>query len=115
MAGVAGAGGDPARLGAVAKRKGNPQRITGLETWFASQRSPAETMKPPPRWTMWLASFAGAYPLVVLFQWLLAPTLEDLPLLIRSAVFPLVLLSLMTYAMMSLVTRLMHGWLYPDR
>ena len=101
-------------LGAVAKRKGNPQRLTGLETWFASQRSPVETIKPPPRWKMWLASFAGAYPLVVLFQWLLAPELSGLPLLIRSAVFPLILLSLMTYAMMPLVTRLLRAWLYPD-
>jgi antibiotic biosynthesis monooxygenase (ABM) superfamily enzyme len=60
---------------------------------------------------MWIASFIGAYPLVVLFQWLLAPHLEDLPLLLRSAMFPLLLLSLMTWCAMPLVTRLLHGWL----
>ena len=60
---------------------------------------------------MWLASFLGAYPLVVLFQWLLAPHVEDLPLLLRSAVLPLILLSLMTYVAMPVVTRLLHGWL----
>ena len=70
-------------------------------------------MKPPPRWKMWLASFLGAYPLVVIFQALVAPSLEDWPLLVRSAMFPLILLSLMTYAMMPLVTRVLHRWLYP--
>lgn len=97
----------------IGTRSGTPQRITGLETWFATKGSARETIKPPPRWKMWLASFLGAYPLVVLFQWLLAPLVEDLPLLVRSALFPLVLLSLMTYAMMPFVTRVLHGWLYP--
>lgn len=103
-----------AELARIGKRVGKPQRVTGLENWFESRNTPAETMKPPPRWKMWLASFVGAYPLVVLFQWLLAPSLEDLPLLIRSAMFPLILLSLMTYAMMPLVTRVLRGWLYPS-
>ena len=100
------------RLGRIATRSGGPQRITGLEGWFASSGS-TPTIKPPPRWKMWLASFMGAYPLVVLFQWLAAPALEDVPLLLRAALLPLVLLSLMTYLVMPFVTRLLHGWLYP--
>lgn len=103
--------GELARIG---KRVGDPQRVTGLETWFASQGRTVETIKPPPRWKMWLASFLGAYPLVVLFQWLIAPEVSDWPLLIRSAALPLVLLSLMTYLMMPLVTRVLGGWLYPN-
>ena len=47
----------------------------------------------------------------MLFQWLLAPHVEDLPLLLRSAVLPLILLSLMTYVAMPVVTRLLHAWL----
>ena len=97
----------------VAERRGDPQQVTGLEGWFVANRSATATIKPPPRWKMWLASFVGAYPLVVLFQWLVAPELEDVPLLLRAAMLPLVLLSLMTYLMMPLVTRLLHGWLYP--
>jgi antibiotic biosynthesis monooxygenase (ABM) superfamily enzyme len=94
-------------LEVVAERVGEPQRLSGLEPWFAS-------VGKPPRWKMWLASFLGAYPLVVLFQWLAAPHVEGLPLLVRSAVLPLVLLSLMTYVMMPLVTRRLAGWLAPD-
>ena len=100
-------------LGKVAQRRGEPQQITGLEGWFVANRGATATIKPPARWKMWLASFVGAYPLVVLFQWLVAPELEDVPLLLRAAMLPLVLLSLMTYLMMPLVTRLLHGWLYP--
>ena len=51
------------------------------------------------------------YPLVVLFQWALAPRVADLPLLVRSALFPLVLLSLMTFVVMPGVTRLTRPWL----
>ncbi len=99
-------------LETVAERSGNPQRIIGLEAWFASHGRAVETIKPPPRWKMWLASFLGAYPLVVLFQWQAAPELANVPLLLRAAIRPLILLSVMTYAM---VMRLLHRWLYPDR
>lgn len=97
----------------VATRVGEPQRITGLETWFASQHREVETIKPPPRWKMWIASFIGAYPLVVVFQWQVAEHLGSLPLLVRGAILPLILLSLMTYLMMPLVTRVLGRWLYP--
>ncbi|MFA9270501.1 MAG: antibiotic biosynthesis monooxygenase [Baekduiaceae bacterium] len=101
-------------LNEIAEREGKIQRVTGLEGWFLDSRSQRRTMKPPPRWKMWLASLAGAYPLVLLFQWLIAPHLADLPLPVRAAVFPLIILTLMTYAMMPFVTRLLHGWLFAE-
>jgi hypothetical protein len=84
---------------------------TGLETWFTLPGR--ETIKPPPRWKMWLASLVALYPLVVCFQKWLAPHFKDWPLLARSAVFPLILLTLMTYVVMPNVTRLLKSWLYP--
>ena len=93
-------------LSGVAQRVGEPARLSGLEPWFAA-------VGKPPRWKMWLASFVGAYPLVVLFQWQLASHVEGLPLLVRSAVLPAVLLSLMTYVAMPVVTRVLGGWLTP--
>ena len=51
------------------------------------------------------------YPLVVAFQALLVPTIKPWPLLVRSAVFPLVLLSLMTFLVMPTVTRVLQPWL----
>jgi uncharacterized protein len=64
---------------------------------------------------MWLVSLIAVYPLVVLFQWALAPRMSRLPLLFRSAMFPLVLLTLMTYVVMPLVTRFLRRWLRPGR
>ncbi|HEY4728150.1 MAG TPA: antibiotic biosynthesis monooxygenase, partial [Actinomycetes bacterium] len=67
------------------------------------------------RWKMWLVSLIAVYPLVVLFQWALTPRMSRLPLLVRSALFPLVLLTLMTYVVMPLVTRFLRRWLRPGR
>jgi uncharacterized protein len=87
------------------------QQTTGLETWFDLPGSDDTPRRPPPRWKMWLVSLVAVYPLVVLFQWALAPRLADLPLMVRSALFPLVLLTLMTFVVMPLVTRFTRPWL----
>jgi uncharacterized protein len=60
---------------------------------------------------MWLVSMVAVYPLVVLFQWALAPQVNRWPLLVKSAAFPLVLLTLMTFVVMPLVTRFLRPWL----
>jgi antibiotic biosynthesis monooxygenase (ABM) superfamily enzyme len=57
----------------------------------------------------------GAYPLVVLFSAFVLPQLAAWPLLVRSAVLPVVLLTLMTYVVMPRLTQLLRGWLYPRR
>jgi antibiotic biosynthesis monooxygenase (ABM) superfamily enzyme len=89
----------------------NVQRATGLETWFVLPGERA--IVPPPRWKMLLVTLIGAYPLVVLFSAFVLPSLEGWPLLVRAAVLPIVLLSLMTYVLMPQLTRLLRGWLYP--
>jgi uncharacterized protein len=87
------------------------QRATGLETWFALPGKRA--IVPPPRWKQLLATLAGAYPLVVLLSAFVLPRLASWPLLLRSMVLPVVLLSLMTYAVMPAVTKALRAWLYP--
>lgn len=62
---------------------------------------------------MWLVSLVALYPLVVCFQEWLTPRFKAWPLLARSAVFPLILLTLMTYVVMPNVTRVLRAWLYP--
>jgi antibiotic biosynthesis monooxygenase (ABM) superfamily enzyme len=91
---------------------GELQQTTGLETWFDLPGPDATPRRPPPRWKMWLVSLIAVYPLVVLFQWLLGPRVEDLPLPVRAALFPLVLLTLMTYVVMPVVTRVLRHWLH---
>jgi antibiotic biosynthesis monooxygenase (ABM) superfamily enzyme len=83
--------------------------LTGLETWFTLPRR--ATIKPPPRWKMWLVSLVAIYPLVVIFQATIVPTIKPWPLLVRSAVLPLTLLTLMTFVVMPVVTRVVQPWL----
>jgi antibiotic biosynthesis monooxygenase (ABM) superfamily enzyme len=89
------------------------QRASGLESWFVLPGRQA--IVPPPRWKQLLATLVGAYPLVVLMTAFVLPRLATWPLLLRSMVFPIVLLTAMTYGVMPLVTKALRGWLYPRR
>jgi uncharacterized protein len=89
------------------------QQLTGLETWFRLPGGNVPTMKPPPRWRMWLVSIVAVYPLVLAFQALLVPRMTGLPLALKALSYPLVLLTLMTFVVMPVVTRLLRRWLGP--
>jgi antibiotic biosynthesis monooxygenase (ABM) superfamily enzyme len=90
------------------------QLETGLETWFhLPSQGPA--MLPPPRWKMWLTSVVAIYPLILAFQAWLSPRMIHWPLALRAALLPLVILTLMTYAVMPVVTRVLKPWLASRR
>lgn len=86
------------------------QKITGFETWFNASTEPY--LHSPPRWKMLLVTFLGAYPVVILFQWLIVPHIIKWQLLLRSLAFPVIILTIMTYLVMPVLTRFLHGWLY---
>ncbi|MER5209727.1 antibiotic biosynthesis monooxygenase [Streptomyces sp. NPDC002838] len=86
------------------------QSTTGMETWFSL---PGTTAQAPPRWKMVLTTFLGAYPFTFLIQWLVTPQTTTWPLPLRAAVFPMVLLPVLTYLVMPLLSRLLRQWLYP--
>ncbi len=99
------------RIEGVATEIGSErQSTTGMETWFAL---PGTTVQAPRRWKMVLTTFLGAYPFTFLIQWLVAPHTLTWPLPLRAAVFPIVLLPVLTYLVMPLLSRLLRLWLYP--
>ena len=102
-----------ARGGELLEADRGLQQLTGLETWFKLPGSNVPTMKPPPRWKMWLVSMVAVYPLVLGFQVLVVPRMAGLPLPLRALLFPLVLLTLMTFVVMPVVTRVLRRWLGP--
>jgi antibiotic biosynthesis monooxygenase (ABM) superfamily enzyme len=102
-----------ARVGELLEADRGLQQLTGLETWFRLPGSNVATMTPPPRWKMWLVSLAAVYPLVLAFQAMVVPRMGGLPLPLRALVFPLVLLTLMTFVVMPVVTRVLRRWLGP--
>jgi antibiotic biosynthesis monooxygenase (ABM) superfamily enzyme len=102
-----------ATVNELTETKRGLQQLTGLETWFKLPGANVPTMKPPPRWKMWLVTIAALYPLLLALFGLLTPRLAGLPLPLRALVFPLVLVTVMTYAVMPVLTRLLHRWLAP--
>ena len=102
-----------ARGGELIEADQGLQQLTGLETWFKLPGSNVPTMKPPPRWKMWLVSIIAVYPLVLAFQALVVPRMAGLPFPLRALMFPLVLLTLMTFVVMPVVTRVLRRWLGP--
>ncbi len=105
--------GSDERAGMVAKLKGiateQGRRQTGLETWFSL---PGQTVLPPLKWKMAVVTFAAVYPLSILFNWLVVPSVKSWPIPCRAALFPLALVPLLTFVIMPRLSRLLRHWLY---
>jgi len=108
--------GSDERAGMVAKLKGiateRGRRQTGLETWFSL---PGQTVLPPLKWKMAVVTFAAVYPLSVIFNWLVVPSVKSWLILGRAALFPLALVPLLTFVIMPRLSRLLRHWLYGRR
>ena len=84
------------------------RQLHGLEAWF---RSPSG---PPPRWKMALATFLGVFPTAAILNLTLGRAIQPWPFLLGSAVFNASMVALLTWIVMPLVTRSLHGWLHSD-
>jgi antibiotic biosynthesis monooxygenase (ABM) superfamily enzyme len=89
------------------------QLLTGLETWFTLPSR--EGIPPPPRYKMALLTWITIFPLITLVIFVLGPLLERLALVPRLAITTAVTVPIMTWFVMPRVTRLLRGWLYPQR
>jgi antibiotic biosynthesis monooxygenase (ABM) superfamily enzyme len=87
--------------------------VTGLESWFTlPDQSGAH---PPPPYKMALLTWITIFPLITAVVAITGPLLEGLPLAVRLGITTAVTVPLMTWMVMPRVTRLLRGWLYPDR
>jgi uncharacterized protein len=90
----------------------NVRVLTGLETWFTL---PAKAGEPsPPRYKMATVTWLAVFPVVTVIFSLFGQWLNMLPTLLRTLVFTVVMVTLMTYVIMPRMTRLFCFWLYPD-
>ena len=87
------------------------QFLTGLESWFTLPAQPGAPA--PPAYKMAILTWVTIFPLITLVVVVSAPLIGSLPIVPRLAVTTLVTVSLMTWAVMPRVTRLMRRWLYP--
>jgi len=80
------------------------RELHGLEAWF---RSPSS----PPRWKMAIATFLGVLPVATVLNVTLGPAILSWNVLLRTAVFNGCMIALLTWAIMPLMTRVLHNWL----
>jgi antibiotic biosynthesis monooxygenase (ABM) superfamily enzyme len=98
------------RLVRASKEIGTQYRAdsSGLETWFDL---PGFPMKRPTRWKPAVLAFLAVYPVVILFNWLVASSLRTEQLWLRSLWLPLVLAPALTYLLLPGLSRLFRRWL----
>jgi antibiotic biosynthesis monooxygenase (ABM) superfamily enzyme len=87
--------------------------LTGLETWFTLPSK--ESDPPPPRYKMAMITWLAVFPLATVMFMLLNPLLGGSSVVLRTLVFTVVMVTLMTYVVMPRMTRLFSFWLYPKR
>lgn len=80
--------------------------LHGLEAWFRSPHTP------PARWKMAVATFLGVFPVATVLGLTLGPTLRSWHFLLGNAMFNACVVILLTWVVMPLVTRALHGWLH---
>ena len=88
-----------------------PQSLSGLESWFELPDS-APTHKAPVRWKQAFVTFCVIFVLVVLLNLIVMPFIKDWPLLVRSAIFPAVIVPMLVYVIMPRLTTLLKPWLF---
>ena len=93
--------------------KENVRVLTGLETWFTLPSRPGEPA--PPRYKMAIITWLAVFPLATAIFALTHPLIGGLPTVIRTLVFTIIMVTLMTYVVMPRMTRLFSFWLYPRK
>lgn len=83
------------------------RELHGLEAWFREPGLPK-----PPRWKMAVATLAGVYPSSLLLGTFVVPQLHGLPHPLVSLVVGACMVIMLTWVVMPLVTKLLHGWLH---
>ena len=85
-------------------------KLTGLEYWFTLPKKPLQT--PPPRYKMAIVTFMALFPTINLVNLILNPLPDALPGIFHMAISVIVTVTLMTYVIMPLMTRLFSPWLF---
>jgi antibiotic biosynthesis monooxygenase (ABM) superfamily enzyme len=65
----------------------------------------------PPRWKTAVVVWLAIYPSLTLILWLLGPTIQGLPLAVRTLVLTVPLVPFMTFVLIPVVQRLLAPWL----
>ncbi|GAB3597332.1 hypothetical protein [Microbacterium tumbae] len=67
----------------------------------------------PPRWKMAIVTWIGVYPIITLLLFAVGPLIIGLPTPLMTLILTVVLVSLLSFVVMPLLTRLFGPWLRP--
>jgi antibiotic biosynthesis monooxygenase (ABM) superfamily enzyme len=84
------------------------EQLSGLESWFTMPGAPIRAF---PKWKMACATFLGVFPVATVLGLTLSPMISSWPFLLRGALFNACVVALLTWLVMPIVTRTLHGWL----
>lgn len=82
----------------------------GLEQWVSLPGD--RIIRPVPRWKLAVATLAGVYPTSLVLAAALPRVAGDLHFLLFNMVMSAAMVILLTYAVMPVVTRILHRWLH---
>ena len=87
------------------------KEITGLETWFTLPGQ--NVVKPPTKVRQAVVTWFAVLPVSIFISLATGPFLDDAPFLIQKMVFVTLLVSLLTWVVMPVVSRIAAPFLYP--
>lgn len=89
------------------------ETISGLVTWFTLPG--CNPVQPPPRYKMTAVSWLALFPTVTLIFWLFEDWLAPLPLMLRTGIVTVVVMTIMAYVLMPRFTKWFAFWLFSHR
>jgi len=90
---------------------GRTEELSGLESWFTPPGAPLRSL---PKWKMAVTTFLGVFPVAMVLNLTLGPVITSWHFILRNALFNACVVSLLTWLVMPIVTRALHGWLHPE-
>jgi antibiotic biosynthesis monooxygenase (ABM) superfamily enzyme len=85
------------------------EELCGLESWFTLPDQPLRAL---PQWKMAVATYFGVVPVTLFLAVAIGPLLRNWNFVLNNFVFKAFVVALLTWVVMPLITRSMHGWLY---
>ena len=85
------------------------RELHGLEAFFRQDSAAS-----PPRWKMAIATYLGVAPVIMTLALTLGPLIRSWNFVLNNLVFNACVVALLTWVVMPLITRALHGWLAGD-
>ena len=87
---------------------GHVEELCGLESWFTP---PGQPLRPLPQWKMAIATYLGVVPVIMFLSLTLGRLIQNWNFILNNIVFNAFVVALLTWVVMPVITRALHGWL----